>query len=189
MKNRFFYICFLFTFLCWCIPFISRFFVLPKTIQLSEIETIKFEEINITNAVIDAFDNNDNKTAFVLIFKNNMKNCILNVVGGAMLGLGTFVNIIFNGFVSADIFASCYYSGLTVEEILKTTLPHSFELIGFWLSGATGFYIAWYIILMIRGKEIKSTQFYKIVGINFLIMFLITLSAAYVEAYITPQIA
>jgi uncharacterized membrane protein SpoIIM required for sporulation len=44
---------------------------------------------------------------------------------------------------------STYKEGLCVKSILKVTLPHSFEFIGFWLSGAIGFYIAWNIILFV----------------------------------------
>ncbi len=61
----------------------------------------------------------------------------------------------------------------------------AFELIGFWISGAIGLSIAWKIILFMKNKEILDIQFYKDVLIQFIIVFIIILSAAYVEAYIT----
>jgi uncharacterized membrane protein SpoIIM required for sporulation len=70
---------------------------------------------------------------------------------------------------------------------LKVTLPHSFELIGFWLSGTIGFYITWNIIQLMRGKESFTIRFYKKVGFYSLAVFFIILAAAYVEAYISTS--
>lgn len=123
--------------------------------------------------------------AFAVIFKNNIRVCIINGAYGVLFGLGTVINLIFNGFSFADIFANSYKAGLSIESILKVTLPHSFELIGLWLSGAIGFYIAWHIIQFMRGKDILTAKFYKTVGFGSLAVFVIILSAAYVEAYIS----
>jgi uncharacterized membrane protein SpoIIM required for sporulation len=70
---------------------------------------------------------------------------------------------------------------------LKVTLPHSFELIGFWLSGAIGFYITWDIIQFMRGKGTFTSHFYKRTGVYSLAVFFIILAAAYVEAYISTS--
>jgi hypothetical protein len=66
---------------------------------------------------------------------------------------------------------------MSIISILKVTLPHSFELIGFWLSGAIGFCIAWNIVQFIRGKKIlfsyNSLNIRNIIPIkeNFLLFF------------------
>jgi uncharacterized membrane protein SpoIIM required for sporulation len=127
----------------------------------------------------------DHKSVFLLIFKNNLKGCLVNIFGGIMLGLGTLMNLIYNGFFSADVFKSSFDAGLSLSEILKVTLPHSFELIGFWLSGAIGFYIAWHLLQLMRGKESLPKGFYKTVGTGAALVFVIIFVAAYVEAYIS----
>jgi len=130
----------------------------------------------------------DKQKVFVLIGMNNLKGCILNITGGVMLGLGTLLNLVYNGFFSADMFANSYKAGLSIETIFKITLPHSFELIGLWLSGAIGFYIAWNLIQFMSGKGRLTSKFYKTVGLYSLITFILIISAAYVEAYISTQI-
>lgn len=107
------------------------------------------------------------------------------MAGGVFLGLGTVVNLMINGFYSADVFVTSYHSGLSIRQILNVTLPHSFELIGFWLSGAIGFYIAWNFILFFRSKESFTALFCKKTGIGVAVVFVIILVAAYVEAYIS----
>jgi uncharacterized membrane protein SpoIIM required for sporulation len=152
------------------------------------VEQKEKQTLNTMTEIIHLLDENDKNGAFVEIFKNNLTGCILNIVGGVMLGVGTLFSLLFNGFFSADIFVSSYKAGVSISSILKVTLPHSFELIGFWLSGAIGFYIAWNIIQFMRGKDSFSIRFYKQIGIGSLIVFLIILSAAYIEAYISTSI-
>jgi len=179
---------FLLSFFCWFLPFIARLFFF----DIPEINTdyLEFDKNSITGTmdrIVQSVSENNRKDAFAIIFFNNLKGCLLNIVGGVMLGLGTFINLIFNGFFSADIFANAYKSGLGIEAILKVTLPHSFELIGFWLSGSLGFYVASEIIQFIRGKENFTKKFYKKIGLFSIIVFVIILSAAYVEAYISSS--
>jgi len=178
-------------FFCWLLPFILRiFFIEIPEIPVSE---SKIQDINTTKnvgeQVIQTLTQHNHKDAFTLIFKNNLKGCIINILGGVTLGLGTLINMLLNGFFSADMFANSYKIGLSIPTILKVTLPHSFELIGFWLSGGMGFYFAWNIIQFMRGKESFSPHFIRQMGISTLLVFLIILSAAYVEAYISTSIS
>jgi len=145
--------------------------------------------IQLIDDIIQLLNEGNRKDAFVLIFINNIKGCLLNIVGGVVLGLGTFFNLVFNGFGSADMFVASYEAGLSINEILKATLPHSFELLGFWLSGGMGFYFAWSIIQFIRKNESFSSHFYKQMGVCAIIVFILILSAAYVEAYISTSIS
>jgi uncharacterized membrane protein SpoIIM required for sporulation len=187
MKDKFFYFCLIVSVACWFIPFVCRIFF----IEMPEVTTINATKISISGTenieykVIDALSKHDSKTAFKLILRNNLKCCILNMGGGVMLGIGTLLNLAFNGFVFADVGVKSYQSGLSIESILKVTLPHSFELIGIWLSGSIGFYITWNIIQVLRGKNGFTVRAYKILGIYSVIIFFIILSAAYVEAYIS----
>jgi uncharacterized membrane protein SpoIIM required for sporulation len=111
------------------------------------------------------------------------------MAGGVFIGLGTLINAVYNGFFTADIFASAYHAGMSVNSILKATLPHSFELLGFWLSGAVGFMLAWNIVLLVCGKECFTKVFYRCVGVATVSACAIILAAAYVEAYISTSIS
>ena len=187
MKNVAFNYCLLLSIICWIIPFLCRvFFIeLPEIPNTNNTQKIASHTEMVVNKVLDAYNQGEHKTVFVLIYKNNMRCCFLNAAGGAFLGIGTLLNQIFNGVIFADVSVNTYKSGLDVMTIFKITLPHSFELVGIWLSGAVGFYIAWNIIQVIRGKEGFTIHFYKILIYNSVLIFLIILSAAYVEAY-TP---
>jgi uncharacterized membrane protein SpoIIM required for sporulation len=186
-KIRYF---FAISFLCWLFPFVLRIlFVNIPEIGTGQTKFQNPDNQNIVNDIIQSLDTNDNGKTFSLIFSNNIKGCIINIVGGVLLGLGTFINLLFNGFFSADIFVSSYKAGISTESILKVTLPHSFELIGFWLSGAIGFYITWNIMRFMRGKEAFTNHFYKQVGIYSIVICFIILAAACVESYTLVNIS
>jgi len=191
MQKRAFLSFVIIAFLFWLLPFILRIFF----IEIPEIHVLesKIQDANTTKNVIEEvvqlLTQHNQKDAFILIFKNNLKGCIINILGGVTLGVGTLMNMLINGFFSADIFINSYKMGLSVPDILKVTLPHSFELIGFWLSGGMGFYFTWNIIQFMRGKESFSPHFIRQMGICALIVFFIMLSAAYVESYISASIS
>jgi len=189
MKHKILFLFFILSFVCWLLPFIVRlFFVNIPEIQVKPIENPQSITITMDKIVL-LLSENKKQDAFWLIFLNNIKGCLINIIGGFLLGLGTLINLMFNGFFMADIFASSYESNPNINLILRTTLPHSFELIGFWLSGAIGFYFAWNIIQFMRGKESFSSQFLKQTVIGILIVFIIIFSAAYVEAYISTSMS
>ena len=71
----------------------------------------------------------------IVIAENNLKGCATNLVGGFIFSFPTVVNLVVNGFVHGDILVSTYNAGISSGKLAKITLPHSFELIGFWLSG------------------------------------------------------
>ena len=185
MKNKSLFFCFITSFFCWLLPFVCRFFFVefPK-IEVEQMEQITTHTNSIDVEAIHFLLSGDNKSAFIAIFGNNIRGCILNILGGVTLGLGSLINLLYNGFSFADMVVS-FSQTMSMNTILKVTLPHSFELIGFWLSGAIGFYIAWNIIQFMRGKESFSISFYKQVGICSLGIFIIILAAAYVESYIS----
>jgi len=176
--------CFIFAFICWLIPFLIRISLVEITYS-NDIEEPGLQ--TMVGNIIEALNQNDRKEAFVLIFTNNIKGCIINIVGGALLGLGTGLNLVVNGFCTADIFMHSYKMGVSIKSIIKLTLPHSFELIGFWMSGALGFYIAYNIFQLIRGKEKMCDYFYITVTISLVMILLIILFAAYIEAYISTN--
>ena len=93
-------------------------------------------------------------------------------------------NLIFNQIDNSLCFPQ-YKLGMSITDIFALTLPHSFELIGFWISGGIGLYIAWNIILFMYTDKMPTFKFYKNIGINLLIIFIIILSAAYIETYVS----
>jgi uncharacterized membrane protein SpoIIM required for sporulation len=137
--------------------------------------------------IFSAISENNNEKVFILILENNAKGCIVNIIGGATIGAGTIMNTAYNGAYSAYALVNAHKSGMSGHSILKLTLPHSFELIGFWLSGSIGFYIAWNLIQAMRGNIYSTRNFFKTIGISVFIMFLIIGAAAYVEAYISTN--
>ena len=187
MKKSPFYYFLLVSIICWLIPFVFRVSS-RKTIDVNlSHNTSVINPHAVVNEILDAHSKDNNKTVFFLICKNNQKNCILNIAGGVILGIGTILNLMFNGFVFADVVVGAYKSGLSIDAILRVTLPHSFELVGVWLSGAIGFYVAWNIFQFMCGKGEFDTRFYKKVGKYYIITFFIILTSAYVEAYISMK--
>jgi uncharacterized membrane protein SpoIIM required for sporulation len=185
--NKLFIYSILLAFALWFLPFMLRILV----VEMPQIDTDKLQQLpNVENKAVQEtlqhLSDGNKQAAFVSIFTNNIKGCILNILGGVFLGLGTLISLAFNGFVFADVMVSIHSAGMSIHDILRTTLPHSFELIGTWLSGGIGFYIAWLIICFMQGKKSFTSRTCKLIGMYSIVVFLIILSAAYVEAFITP---
>lgn len=132
-KNKRFYLLIVIAFILWLVPFLIRLFFINTD---TSIETNRLQEKGIRNSqtvdnLVNSLNDNNKRKTFIIIFENNITGCIINVLGGTLLGLGTIVNLIINGFASSDVIVYSYNSGLSVREITHATLPHSFELIGF----------------------------------------------------------
>jgi len=166
------------------------FFVeMPQAIVMPTANQKRTSYVSAGQQTLNYLADGDKYSAFITIFMNNIKGCIINIAGGAFMGLGTLLNLAYNGFFSADMFAFSHKHGLDLATIVKVTLPHSFELIGFWLSGGIGFYIAWCIVQFMRGINLFCTKMYTLIGIACALVLIIILTAAYVEAYISTSIA
>lgn len=169
----------------WVIPFLLRLFINDNSLMNNHNHPDKQHMPTVVTELFESFSHNDREKAFYIIFNNNMKVCLYNIVGGMMLGLGTFINLIMNGFLAADAFVNIHKSGMSVSDILKYTLPHSFEIIGIWLSGSLGFIIAKILLDFIRFNNLPTVRFYKYFGIGFFITLCIILAAAYTEAFVS----
>lgn len=167
----------------WFLPFVFRLVFINDLnvyeINHTELTTNLFEKLS------DIYEKGDKYELFFEIFFNNLKSCVFNIVGGVMFGLGTLINLLMNGFVTADMLHNSYQKGLPVTLIIKHTLPHSIELLGVWLSGAIGFYIARQLWNFIRHGKINMFLFFKIVGANFFATVIIILVAAFLEVYVS----
>lgn len=171
-----------YSFLFWGVPFTLRLFF----IDVNGIDTQSTENsLNIVTEITAHVLNNDRWSVFCLIFINNLKVCVVNIVGGVMLGIPTVINLLINGFSAADVFANIHSNGIGVSQILKHTLPHCFELVGIWLSGAIGFSLAKLMIDFMRGNEVINVKFFRFISKCIVVTVLIILLAAFIEAYVS----
>jgi len=134
----------------------SEYHQVQKNNETERIENSK----GIVTDIFKAYSSGNREKAFQLIFINNLKSAIINIFGGISLGVGTFANLAINGFYSADVFCTVHKNGMSWSKIIEYTAPHSFEMIGIWLSGGLGFYIAILLIkVMVKNKYPKSIDF------------------------------
>ena len=171
----------------WLIPFLFRLMT-PSHYYYVDTQALEkagmTKQLSTMDSLLHYVDNNEREQVFLTIAKNNLKGCFINIAGGCMMGVVSVVNLSFNGFFSAGLIKQTYQQGIPFRRICELTIPHSFELIGFWWSGAIGLYIASQIFKAFRGKE-TDTKIYRFVGFGLLMVILIIIAAAFVEAYIT----
>jgi len=186
MKN--FTICVVIAFVIWLIPFSFRLAISFEEEETSVENVIVKEPVKgtVTN-IFEAYCSGNRKEVFHLIFFNNLKVSVINILGGMFLGLGTFVNLALNGFFAADVFSTIHKNGMSWLEIVEYTGPHSFEMIGIWISGGLGFYIAILIFDVMFKNKYPTILNYKIILISAISIVLILLFAAYVEAFISVR--
>ena len=124
MKGKSFFIAVMISFLIWLLPFIGRiFFIEMPIIEFSDV--VQYD--SVISEITESLDQDNYFEAFLLIFKNNILGCTINITGSVFLGLGTIINLFINGFASADIFKNVYDLGFGLNNILKTTAERSEE--------------------------------------------------------------
>lgn len=179
-------ICVLLAFLSWGIPFFLTLFLDfgSHDINMQE-DHGQHTKNQVVDDIMTAYSTGDRMTAFRLIFLNNLKVTIINVIGGIFLGIGTIINLLQNGFYTASVFSSIHQNGMSWKDIFAHTAPHSIEMLGIWLSGGLGFFIAKSIFGIMINNSYPSIKFYKTVGIGVIVSGLFILIAAYIEAFIS----
>lgn len=183
LKARRLFLFFLFfSFLFWFVPFMLRLFLI-NGVEIENNTQVKC--LNVVSDITKCLLKNDRWSAFCLIFSNNLKVCIINIVGGVMLGIVTLINLVVNGFIAADTFATIHNNGMEVSKILKYTLPHCFELLGVWLSGAIGLCIAKVVFNYMKDNKLPTYHSFKFIGKCFIVVVIIILVAAFIEAYVS----
>lgn len=150
--------------------------------QMPEMPNVLMQSMN------DAYIKNDSYTMFLIIAKNNLYGCATNILGGILLSIPTIANLVINGFASSDMFETIHSNGMSIHDILKMTLPHSIELIGFWMSGAIGFMISFRLLKMMKDQiDFNIKSFGKLLTMCSAV-FVIIVVAAYIEAYVSMYI-
>jgi hypothetical protein len=78
------------SFACWLLPFALRvlFVEIPQIIP-EELEQLPAERrYSAAREVIQRLSAGDRDGAFLEIFSNNLKGCIINIAGGGLVGFG-----------------------------------------------------------------------------------------------------
>lgn len=133
-----------------------------------------------------------NHITFTYIFINNLKVVLLLSFGGALTFGGlTFLNLILNGINIGTLF----YDFLIMEDIkafFLLLLPHGiFEIPAIIIAGAAGFKIPYELLRFALGKkediisEEDAKEFFKLVAISIVLIFI----AALIESTVTAKIA
>lgn len=183
------FLIFFFSSLClWIAPFLIRLLIGDYEDPIVVPNIDKSQISNPIYLILERIKDGNKFLAFKLIFWNNFKVCVLNILGGAMLGILTVLSLIKNGFYTGGIVINALNYGLNTNEILKYTLPHSIELIGIWYSGTVGFCFAKMIIDYMRIRIVPSLFYIMFLGKTVAIIFILILIAAFVEVYVSMSI-
>lgn len=123
------------------------------------------------------------KELSIQIINNNLQCVAINTLGFCSLGIITIINLFFNGFMHG--YSIRYSISLIGADTLFKVLPHSFELIGIFVSGAVGLYSSKFLIgILFNHKNDMRKCFFT--SIHFLIVScIIIIVAGVVEGYIS----
>lgn len=83
------------SFLLWLIPFCAR---IPMNISYENVSSLGSTNNSALSILYDALEDSSSDEAFLLVFKNNIKSCLINDCGGVSLGVCTIVNLAYNGY-------------------------------------------------------------------------------------------
>ncbi|ADG13969.1 protein of unknown function DUF95 transmembrane [Methanocaldococcus infernus ME] len=148
------------------------------------------------NNEIKTLNNNKSKLRFnsslPKLLLNNLIADFLMLAGSITFGLSTFINLIFNGFNLGLLVSNAYNSGMPTKLILALILPHGiFEIPAMLIAAIAGFKIPYEITLYLLDKKEKPIteedikEFLKLALISIILIII----AAFVEVYITPEVA
>ena len=142
----------------------------------------------VKDEVLGKVDAHDPLSLAVFIFANNLQACILLFLGGATLGLLTLVIIASNGIIIGGIME------LVREErgllfVAAAILPHGiFEIPSFLISASLGFILGASLYAEARGEGDSAATAMAHARTFLLVVVPLVAIAAFIEAFITPQI-
>lgn len=119
-----------------------------------------------------------------IILVNNIILLLLNISGAATFGITSLASLLTNGYISGAFMNSVEAKSISISDILKHTLPHSIEFIGFWISSGVGFAFAYYTFLFIFYNKTYKGVFRFLTLLSFISLLIIIL-AAFIEVYIS----
>lgn len=139
--------------------------------------------------IISNLKSNKKCTVLKKIMVNNILCCGINICGGTMFSIPTLFNLSFCGYVLGfQIYDITYIQDKSIRKnSLLRILPHSFEIVGIWISGSLSFYITWLILYFLQKKSLMPSSV-KILIKYSIIMTSIIILAAIIETYISSSI-
>ena len=162
--------------------------VLGIAIVLNSPETgMRFIQL-VRDEVMGKVDAHDPPALAVFIFFNNLQACILLFLGGATLGLLTLVIIASNGIIIGGIMELVREQrGLLF--VAAAILPHGiFEIPSFIISASLGFILGASLYAEARGEGDSAATAMAHARTFLLVVVPLVAIAAFIEAFITPQI-
>ncbi|MFU8692718.1 stage II sporulation protein M (plasmid) [Rossellomorea sp. FS2] len=119
------------------------------------------------------------------IFQNNIKASVPFILGFVSLGVSTVAALLINGVaIGGSILASTDH--LSTVQIILLLIPHGIlEIPALMLSSTIGFYSLKILFLFIRGKSINLKHELMNVGKLLILVLVLFVTAAFVEANIT----
>jgi uncharacterized membrane protein SpoIIM required for sporulation len=128
----------------------------------------------------------------LFIMKNNLYAVLVLISGSFLLGITTFITLVFNGFSFGALTCAMIAEGTPFSTLLLLTLPHAtLELPAIWLAGTAGFKIPYELMRYFTDK--KDYILSKEEVIDFLMLsgiaIILIVIAAVIEANITLKIA
>ncbi|WP_180955064.1 stage II sporulation protein M [Bacillus sp. V3-13] len=138
-----------------------------------------------TNLEREPIDENFGFTA--LLLHNSRAQFISILLGSITLGIYSltymFINFFSMGFITATLLTE-----ESVSNVISMFLLHGiFEIPAMILSISLGIYIPWKLIGMVKNKTINTVAIRKTAGI-FIVILILTVVAAAIEAFVTPKI-
>lgn len=123
------------------------------------------------------------KELTTLVIYSNLKCIAFNAFGFVSLGFTTFLNLLFNGFVHGASIR--FWTIIIGQDAWNRILPHSFELVGIFISGGVGFFCLSFLTKFIRGKDYKVNRWiYTSLFFTFVACIIIII-AGFIEGYIS----
>ncbi|WP_186439710.1 stage II sporulation protein M [Kurthia sp. Dielmo] len=129
----------------------------------------------------------DNTASATAILQNNLKACVIIFSGFVLLGIPTFISLLFNGLIlGSTLKASSFY--LSGAELLQRGAPHAIlEIPGIVLAGAVGFQTVRILINIIRNKKVSLKEELMTASVAIIAAVICISLAALVEGFITVK--
>ena len=170
----------------WVLLFSTRLIVAYRNHELEKTPktaTITWAQLRSNNGGVN--NKKGLNIVFAKILKNNVKVCLINIAGGSIFGVCTVVNLAANGYNLADVVIYALKQGMSQSMIISLLAPHSFELLGIWLTGAVGLILAKYVIRYAFKSIIPSYFEFRTIIYSSLAGIAIIVLAAWIEVYVT----
>ncbi|MGB4505466.1 MAG: stage II sporulation protein M [Syntrophaceticus sp.] len=122
---------------------------------------------------------------FIRILTNNLFASFILITGNFVLGLTTFINLLFTGYTFGASISLALSNGAPIRELILLTLPHGIlELPAIIISGAIGFKVPVNLFTYFGGRRssIINMNEIKYTGYLIVILLVMLIIAAFIEA-------